>query len=168
MGNVENRKSKIEAWGVILASNAGLNSSKAPIASHLSVSKVEKKEWAGHCTAPWEQQSSSPPCTPYPNEILKEISHEKPVGMAFRQKAPNFANLFFSGKGLNFARVILKYRLRPIAAAADAVLFAHHPPVLNAHLATALARLNVQNLAWRKSLEVGSARETGNAAALQH
>ena len=36
----------------------------------------------------------SPPCTPYSNEILQEISHKFPVGMAFRQKAPNFANFF--------------------------------------------------------------------------
>jgi hypothetical protein len=90
-GPWKNRESKIEAWGVILASNAGLNSPKAPVASHLSVSEAKKKERAGHFTVSWEQQSSSPPCTPYSNEISQEISHKLPVGMAFRQKAQNFA-----------------------------------------------------------------------------
>jgi hypothetical protein len=109
MGNGPWRKSKIEAWGIILASNAGFNSPQAPVASHLIVSEVEKKERVGHFIGSWEQQSSSPPCTPYSNQILQEISHKLPVGMAFRQKAPNFAKLFFfSGKGINFGEIFAK------------------------------------------------------------
>jgi hypothetical protein len=45
-----------------------------------------------------------------------------------------------------------------LAAAADAVLVAHHPPKLFAHLVTALARLHVCNLAQRIILE-GRRRE---------
>jgi len=43
-----------------------------------------------------------------------------------------------------------------LAFAADAVLVAHQLPELCAHLATALARLNVYN---RSGLEAGSKRE---------
>jgi hypothetical protein len=42
---------------------------------------------------------------------------------------------------------------------ADAVLVAQHLPKLGAHLATALARLHVKNLARRRSLEARSTRE---------
>jgi hypothetical protein len=84
----------------------GLNSPQAPVASHLSVSEVEKKERAGHYTGSWEQQSSSPPCTPFSNKILQEILQKLPVNM--EKKAPNFANLFSSGKGLNFQKKIAK------------------------------------------------------------
>jgi hypothetical protein len=45
------------------------------------------------------------------------------------------------------------------AAAADAVLVAHHLPKLGAHLVTALARLHVHNLARRSGLEAGMTRE---------
>jgi hypothetical protein len=105
MGHGENQKSKIEAWGRILANNAGLNSPQAPVASHLSVSEVEKKEQAGHFTAQWEQQSSSPPCTPHANEISQEISHKLPVGMAFRQKN-QIPRLFFLWKMAKFRKKI--------------------------------------------------------------
>jgi hypothetical protein len=44
------------------------------------------------------------------------------------------------------------------AAAADAVLVAHHLLKLAAHLATALARLHVRNLARRYILEAGNTR----------
>jgi hypothetical protein len=46
-----------------------------------------------------------------------------------------------------------------LAAAADAVLVAHHLPRLGAHLAIALAHLRVLNLTRRSSLEVGNTRE---------
>jgi hypothetical protein len=46
-----------------------------------------------------------------------------------------------------------------LAVAADAVLVAQQHPKLGAHLVTALARLNVQNVAQRSSLEAGSTRE---------
>jgi hypothetical protein len=39
------------------------------------------------------------------------------------------------------------------------VLIAHHLQKLGVHLVTALARLNVHNLARRSSLEAGSTRE---------
>jgi hypothetical protein len=39
------------------------------------------------------------------------------------------------------------------------VLVAHHLPNLDAHLVTALARLNFHNLASRNYLEAGSTRE---------
>jgi hypothetical protein len=45
-----------------------------------------------------------------------------------------------------------------LAAAADAVLVAHHIPKLCSLLVTALARLHVQNPAQRSSLEAGSTR----------
>ena len=45
-----------------------------------------------------------------------------------------------------------------LAAAADAVLVAHHLPKLGAHLVTALANLHVRNLARGKSLKAGSTR----------
>jgi hypothetical protein len=45
-----------------------------------------------------------------------------------------------------------------LAAAADAVLVAHHLPKFGAHLVIALARLHVQNLARRNSLEAGRTR----------
>jgi hypothetical protein len=45
-----------------------------------------------------------------------------------------------------------------LAVAADAVLVAYYLPKLVSHLATALARLHVQNLARRSSLEAGSTR----------
>jgi hypothetical protein len=45
------------------------------------------------------------------------------------------------------------------AVAADAVLVAHHLPKLGAHLATALARLSMRDLARRSCLEAGSTRE---------
>jgi hypothetical protein len=45
------------------------------------------------------------------------------------------------------------------AVAADAVLVAQHLLKLGAHLATALTRLHVHNLARRNSLEAGSMRE---------
>jgi len=46
-----------------------------------------------------------------------------------------------------------------LAAAADAVLVAHHLPKLGAHLVAALARLHVHNLARRNSLEAGRTRK---------
>ena len=46
-----------------------------------------------------------------------------------------------------------------LAVAADAALVAQHLLKLGAHQATALARLQVQNLARRSSLEVGTTRE---------
>jgi hypothetical protein len=46
-----------------------------------------------------------------------------------------------------------------IAFAADAVLVVQHLLKLGAHLATALARLHVQNLARRSGLEAGSKRK---------
>jgi hypothetical protein len=46
-----------------------------------------------------------------------------------------------------------------LAAAADAMLVSHHLPKLGAHLATALTRLSVQNLARRSSLEARSTRD---------
>ena len=46
-----------------------------------------------------------------------------------------------------------------LAAAADAVLVAQHLLKIGAHLVTALARLNVRNLARRSSLEAGSTRK---------
>jgi hypothetical protein len=46
-----------------------------------------------------------------------------------------------------------------LAVIADAVPVAHHRPRLVAYLVTALARLHVQNLARRSSLEAGSTRE---------
>jgi hypothetical protein len=46
-----------------------------------------------------------------------------------------------------------------LAVAADAVLVAQHLLNLGAHLTTALARLQVNHLARRSSLEVGSTRE---------
>jgi len=45
-----------------------------------------------------------------------------------------------------------------LAVAADVVLVAQHLLKIRAHLATALARLHVQNLARRRSLEAGSTR----------
>jgi hypothetical protein len=63
-----------------------------------------------------------------------------------------------------------------LAAAADAALVAHYLLKLSAHLASALARLRVNKLARRSSLEAGNTRgekgggwegggtqETGNA-----
>jgi hypothetical protein len=50
-----------------------------------------------------------------------------------------------------------------LSVAANAVLVAAHLLKLGAHLTTALARLQVQNLARRRSLEVGSTRETKGA-----
>jgi hypothetical protein len=49
--------------------------------------------------------------------------------------------------------------------AVDAVLVAQHLLKLGAHLATALARLHVRNLARRRGLEAGSARGLTNARA---
>ena len=46
-----------------------------------------------------------------------------------------------------------------LAVAADALLVAQHLLKLGAHLVTPLARLHVQNLARRRSLEAGSTRE---------
>jgi len=46
-----------------------------------------------------------------------------------------------------------------LAAAADAVLVAHHLSKLCAHLVTALARLHVHNHARRSSLEAESTRD---------
>jgi hypothetical protein len=46
-----------------------------------------------------------------------------------------------------------------LAVAADAVLVAHHLPKIGAHLAIALARLHVKNLARRSSLEAGCTRK---------
>jgi hypothetical protein len=46
-----------------------------------------------------------------------------------------------------------------LAVAADAVLITHHALKLGSHLATALARLHVHNLARRNSLEAGFTRE---------
>jgi hypothetical protein len=46
-----------------------------------------------------------------------------------------------------------------LAVAADAVLAAQHPLKLGAHLATALARLDVRILERRSSLEAESTRE---------
>jgi hypothetical protein len=46
-----------------------------------------------------------------------------------------------------------------LAVAANAVLVAKHLLKLGAHLVTALARLHVQNLTRRSSLEAGSKRE---------
>jgi hypothetical protein len=46
-----------------------------------------------------------------------------------------------------------------LAAAANAVLVAQHHLKLGAHLTTALARLQMYNLARKSSLEVGSTRE---------
>jgi hypothetical protein len=45
-----------------------------------------------------------------------------------------------------------------LAVAADAALVAHHISKLCAHLVTALARLNVHDLARRRFLKAGSAR----------
>jgi hypothetical protein len=45
-----------------------------------------------------------------------------------------------------------------LAEAADAVLVAHNLQKLCVHLVTALARLHVQNLARRSSLEAGRTR----------
>jgi hypothetical protein len=45
-----------------------------------------------------------------------------------------------------------------LAVAADAVLVAKHLLILGAHLVTALARLHMQNLARRSSLEAKSKR----------
>ena len=47
-----------------------------------------------------------------------------------------------------------------LAAAADAVLVAHHLQNLDARLATALTRLHVHNLTRRRSLEAGSTLES--------
>jgi hypothetical protein len=52
---------------------------------------------------------------------------------------------------------------RVLAAAANAVLVAQHLLKLGAHLTTALARLQVCNLARKSSLEVGSTREKKGA-----
>jgi hypothetical protein len=49
------------------------------------------------------------------------------------------------------------------AAAANAVLVAQHHFQLGTHLTTALARLQVCNLARKSSLEVGSRREKNGA-----
>jgi hypothetical protein len=46
-----------------------------------------------------------------------------------------------------------------LAVAADAVLVAQHLLKLGTHLATALARLHVHNLARRRNLEAGRIRE---------
>jgi hypothetical protein len=46
-----------------------------------------------------------------------------------------------------------------LAVAADAVLVAQHLLKLGAHMATALVRLHVRNLARRSSLEAGGTRE---------
>jgi hypothetical protein len=48
-----------------------------------------------------------------------------------------------------------------LTVAANAVLVAQHLLKLGAHLTTALARLQVHNLARRSSLEVGSKRGEG-------
>jgi len=50
-----------------------------------------------------------------------------------------------------------------LAAAANAVLVAQHHFQLGTHLTTALARLQVYNLARKSSLEVGSTREKKGA-----
>ena len=50
-----------------------------------------------------------------------------------------------------------------LTAAANAVVVAQHILKLGAHLTTALARLQVYNLARKSSLEVGSAREKKGA-----
>jgi hypothetical protein len=50
-----------------------------------------------------------------------------------------------------------------LADAADAVVVAHHLPKLCAHLVTALAYLNVRNLARMASLEAGTTREKSAA-----
>jgi hypothetical protein len=50
-----------------------------------------------------------------------------------------------------------------LAAAVKAVLVAQHLLKLGAHLTTALARLQVYNLARRISLEVGSTRDKKGA-----
>ena len=52
---------------------------------------------------------------------------------------------------------------KALAAAANAVLVAQHLLKLGAHLTTALARLQVYNLARKSSLEVGSTREKKGA-----
>ena len=50
-----------------------------------------------------------------------------------------------------------------LAAAANAVLVAQYHFQLGTHLTTALARLQVSNLARKSSLEVGSTREKKGA-----
>jgi hypothetical protein len=50
-----------------------------------------------------------------------------------------------------------------LAAAANAVVVAQHLIKLGAHLTTALARLQVSNLARKSSLEVGSTQEKKGA-----
>jgi hypothetical protein len=50
-----------------------------------------------------------------------------------------------------------------LTVAANAVLVAQHLLKLGAHLTTALARMQVHNLARRSSLEVGSTREKKGA-----
>jgi hypothetical protein len=50
-----------------------------------------------------------------------------------------------------------------LAFDADAVIVAHHLQKLGAHLATALARLHVHNIARRNRLEAGSTQETSGA-----
>jgi hypothetical protein len=52
-----------------------------------------------------------------------------------------------------------------LAVAADTVLVAQHLLKLGAHLATALARLHVLNLARKSSLEARSKREKGRGGA---
>jgi hypothetical protein len=44
--------------------------------------------------------------------------------MAFRQKAPNFRDFFFSGKRPNFAKNFAKYRLKPKAHPDNSALHA--------------------------------------------
>jgi hypothetical protein len=53
--------------------------------------------------------------------------------------------------------------VKVLAAAANAVLVAQHHFQLGTHLTTALARLQVYNLARKSSLEVGSTREKKGA-----
>jgi ABC-type transport system involved in cytochrome bd biosynthesis fused ATPase/permease subunit len=55
-----------------------------------------------------------------------------------------------------------------LAAAADAVLAAHHLQKLGAYLITALARLRVRDLAQRSSQEAGSTRENKGREERRH
>jgi hypothetical protein len=55
-----------------------------------------------------------------------------------------------------------------LAIAADAVLVANHLQKLGAHLATALARLHMRNVARRNSLKAGNMRETKGGKELRN
>jgi hypothetical protein len=97
--------------------------------------------------------------------LAQEVSRTEEVADRRRANSTNHAVLEVeehrAGQVLAAKCRVVKHvdavELRVVAA--DAVLVAQHLSKLGAHLITSLARLHVQNLARRSSLEAGSTRE---------